>query len=324
MLTYKELLEKYSKSLNEESFPGKPVELYEPIKYMMDIGGKRLRPVLLLMACEAFGGKLEKAMPAAHAIEIFHNFTLVHDDIMDGARIRRGKDSIWKIWGEDTAILVGDTMFAMAIEYLIKTDHPKKIEMAEAFLKVAKEVCEGQQLDMNYEEEDDITIPDYLTMIKLKTAVLLATALQIGAMFGNAGKEDLQNIYDFGINIGMAFQLKDDLLDVFGNVDKFGKMPGGDILSDKKTFLLLKALAIANKKDKEIILNYVGEGDDDPEQKIMDITAIYAKLNLDKITITEMERLFERAEYHMEKVSLPEEKKAELLSIAQKMMYRDN
>jgi len=324
MLTYKQLLEKYSSSLKEESFPGKPVELYEPIKYMMEIGGKRLRPVLLLMACEAFGGKPEKAMPAAHAVEIFHNFTLVHDDIMDGAGIRRGKDSIWKIWGEDTAILVGDTMFAMAIEYLLKTDHPKKIEMAEAFLKVAKEVCEGQQLDMNYEDEDDITIPDYLAMIKLKTAVLLATTLKIGAMFGRAGKDDLQHIYDFGINIGMAFQLKDDLLDVFGNVDKFGKMPGGDILSDKKTFLLLKALDIANKKDKEIILNYVGEGDDDPEQKIMDITSIYAKLNLDKITVTEMERLFERAEYHMEKISLADDKKAELLSIAQKMMYRDN
>jgi geranylgeranyl diphosphate synthase type II len=324
MHTYKELLDKYSHSLEKESFSGKPAELYEPIKYMMDLGGKRLRPVLLLMACEAFGGSIKSAMHAAHAVEMFHNFTLVHDDIMDGAEIRRGKDTIWHIWGEDTAILVGDTMFAMAMEYLMKTDHPRIMEMMGSFTQVAREVCEGQQFDMNYEEAGDTTIPDYLGMIRLKTAVLIATSLELGAMIGGAGKDDLENIYEFGINAGLAFQLKDDLLDVFGSVDKFGKMPGGDILSDKKTFLLLKAMDIANKADKKIIEDYIGEGEDDPEQKIMDITAIYAKLNLDKITVTEMERHFERAEYHLEKVSLPEEKKAELLAIAKKMMYREN
>jgi len=324
MHTYTQLLEIYSKSLDGESFSGKPEELYEPIQYIMELGGKRLRPVLLLMACEAFGGNIEKAMPAAHALEVFHNFTLVHDDIMDGAAIRRGKDTIWKIWGEDTAILVGDTMFAMAVEYMLKTDHPHSKTLLANFLKVSKEVCEGQQLDMNYEEEENTTIPHYLSMIRLKTAVLLATALKTGGMLGNAGQEDLENIYEFGINIGMAFQLKDDLLDVFGNVDKFGKMPGGDILSDKKTFLLLKALTIAEEADKKAILGYIGEGEDDPEQKIMDITAIYARLNLDKITVTEMERHFERAEYHLEKVSLTDKKKAEMLSLAKKMMYRDN
>jgi geranylgeranyl diphosphate synthase type II len=198
------------------------------------------------------------------------------------------------------------------------------MEMMGSFTQVAREVCEGQQFDMNYEEAGDTTIPDYLGMIRLKTAVLIATSLELGAMIGGAGKDDLENIYEFGINAGLAFQLKDDLLDVFGSVDKFGKMPGGDILSDKKTFLLLKAMDIANKADKKIIEDYIGEGEDDPEQKIMDITAIYAKLNLDKITVTEMERHFERAEYHLEKVSLPEEKKAELLAIAKKMMYREN
>ena len=324
MHTYTQLLETYSKSLEKESFSGKPAELYEPIKYMMELGGKRLRPVLLLMACEAFGGDIKKAMPAAHALEMFHNFTLVHDDIMDGAELRRGKETIWQIWGEDTAILVGDTMFAMAVEFMLKTEHPKIKEMMHSIMQVAREVCEGQQFDMNFEDEEDITIPDYLGMIRLKTAVLLATALELGATLGDAGKDDLENIYEFGINIGMAFQLKDDLLDVFGSVDKFGKMPGGDILSDKKTFLLLKALTIADEEDKATILDYVGEGKEDPEQKIMDITAIYAKLNLDKITVTEMERHFERAEYHMEKISLPEEKKAELMSLAHKMMYRDN
>jgi len=324
MHTYEELLEQYRNSLEKESFSGQPPELYEPITYMMELGGKRLRPVLLLMACDAFGGDIESAISAAHAVEIFHNFTLVHDDIMDGAEIRRGKDTIWNIWGEDTAILVGDTMFAMAIEQMLKTDHPKSKEMLSCFLQVSKQVCEGQQLDMNFEEAGNTTIPDYLGMIRLKTAVLLASSLKLGAILAGANDKDLENIYEFGINTGLAFQLKDDLLDVFGNVDRFGKMPGGDILSDKKTFLLLKALTIADEADKKIIEDYIGEGSDDPEQKIMDITTLYARLNLDKITITEMERHFERAEYHLERVSLPEEKKAEMLSLAQKMMYRDH
>lgn len=324
MHTYKSLLEKFSTSLEKEEYIGKPSELYEPIQYMMELGGKRLRPVLLLMACDAFGGDIEKAMPAAHAVEVFHNFTLVHDDIMDGAEIRRGKETIWNIWGEDTAILVGDTMFAMAVEYLIKTQHPATKDLLSVFMKVARQVCEGQQYDMNFEDDDDTSIPDYLAMIRLKTAVLLGTSLKLGAMLANASEADQQEIYDFGVHIGMAFQLKDDLLDVFGNVDKFGKMPGGDILSDKKTFLLLKALNIAGKKDRKIIEEYFGEGESDPEQKIMDITSIYARLNLDKITLTEMERYFERAEYHLENISLPKENKAELLAIAQKMMYREN
>ncbi|MEN8224503.1 MAG: polyprenyl synthetase family protein [Bacteroidota bacterium] len=324
MNNYEELLEKFSQSLEKESFSGKPPELYEPISYMLKLGGKRLRPVLLLMACDTFGGKLKDAIPAAMSIEMFHNFTLVHDDIMDGAGIRRGKETIWNVWGEDTAILVGDTMFALAVEYLIKTDHPKSKEILEAFLKASKKVCEGQQYDMNYEEEEGTTIPDYLNMIRMKTAELIATSLTIGAIIGNASDEDIKHIYEFGINIGTAFQLKDDLLDVFGNVDKFGKMPGGDILSDKKTFLLLKALTIAEEGDKKIIEEYIGDGDDDPEQKIMDITAIYSKLHIDKITVTEMERHFERAEYHLDLITLPDEKKAELLGIAKKMMYRDN
>ncbi len=324
MHTYKELLEKFSGSLEKESFTGEPVELYEPITYMMELGGKRIRPVLLLMACDAFGGDIQKAMPAALAMEMFHNFTLVHDDIMDGANIRRGKETIWDIWGVDTAILVGDTMFAMAIEYLLKIDGAQSKDILAAFLKVSREVCEGQQFDMNFEEDENTSIPDYLGMIRLKTAVLIATSLQIGAMIANAGEEDLKNIYNFGINIGLSFQLKDDLLDAFGNVDKFGKMPGGDIISDKKTFLLLKALSIAGPKDRKLIESYFGDVDDDPEQKIMDITSIYHKLNLKNITVTEMERHFERAEYHLDLISLPKQKKAELLSLALKMMYRDN
>jgi len=324
MYTYEELLEAYSKSMENVDFSGNPPELYEPIQYMMELGGKRIRPVLLLMACDAFGGDIKNAMSAAHAVELFHNFTLVHDDIMDGADIRRGKETIWHGWGEDTAILVGDTMFAMAVEYLLKTDHPRSKEMVSAFMRVAKQVCEGQQYDMNFEEAEGTTIPDYLSMIKLKTGVLLATSLLLGAMTGNASEEDLKHIYEFGINTGMAFQLKDDLLDVFGTVDKFGKMPGGDILSDKKTFLHLKALILADEKDRKVIENYIGESDEDPEQKIMDITSIYSKLNIDKITVTEMERHFERGEYHLELVSLPEEKKAELLSLAKRMMHREH
>lgn len=324
MQTYKELLEKFSHALEQEHFGGQPPELYEPIRYMMELGGKRIRPVLLLMACEAFGCDEKTAMPAALAVEVFHNFTLVHDDIMDGATIRRGQDTIWNIWGEDTAILVGDTMFALAMEYLIKIEHPRNRELLAAFLQVAREVCEGQQFDMNFEDEDDTSIPDYLSMIRLKTAVLFATSLKMGAILGNAAEEDIRNIYDFGINMGMAFQLKDDLLDVFGSVDKFGKLPGGDILSDKKTFLFLKAIELAGKADLKVIEEYYGQEQEFPEQKVMDITAIYSRLNIDKITKTEMERYYQRALYHLEQVNLPPENKAELLSIAKKMMYRDN
>jgi geranylgeranyl diphosphate synthase type II len=291
---------------------------------MMDLGGKRLRPVLLLLACDAFGGDTDQAMDAALSLEFFHNFTLVHDDIMDGAEIRRGKETIWNIWGADTAILVGDTMFALAFEYMVKTDHEKTYRLLDGLIQVSKEVCEGQQLDMNYESELDIGIPDYFTMVHLKTAVLIGAALKMGAIIANASEEDIENIYEFGINIGMAFQLKDDLLDVFSSVDKFGKMPGGDITSDKKTFLLLKALDIADEADKKIIEDLYGEGVDAPEQKIMDITSIYSKLNIDKLTVTEMERYFERAEYHLKSVNLPEEKKAQLLSLANKMMYREH
>lgn len=324
MHNYEELYKKFKLALAQENISGKPDELYEPIRYMIDLGGKRLRPVLLLLACDAFGGNTDDAIPAALAIEMFHNFTLVHDDIMDGAEIRRGKETIWNIWGEDTAILVGDTIFTLALEYLNRIEHPKRSEITEAFLKASRQVCEGQQLDMNFEDEEETSIPDYLLMIQLKTAVLIATSLKIGAMLANADEEDLKNIFEFGINIGKAFQLKDDLLDVFGNVDKFGKLPGGDILSDKKTFLLLKALSIAGKKDKAVIESYIGEGEDDPEQKVMDITAIYSRLNIDKITITEMERHFERAVFHLKLVNLPEENKSELLKLAKKMMYRES
>lgn len=324
MHTYEELLEKFSQRLGKESFTGKPPELYEPIEYMMNLGGKRLRPALLLLACDAFGGDIDQAIDAALSLELFHNFTLVHDDIMDGADIRRGKDTIWNIWGEDTAILVGDTMFALAFEYMVKTDHEKTYRLLDGLIQVSKEVCEGQQLDMNYESEFDISIPEYFAMVHLKTAVLIGAALKMGAIIGNANEEDIENIYEFGINIGMAFQLKDDLLDVFSSVDKFGKMPGGDIVSDKKTFLMLKAMTIADDADKKIIKDWYGEGYDAPEQKIMDITSIFSKLNIDKLAITEMERYFERAEYHIELISLPEEKKAELMSLANKMMYRDH
>ena len=324
MHNYEDLYKKFKLALSKEEINGEPKDLYEPIRYMIDLGGKRLRPVLLLLACDAFGGNSDEAMPAALAVEMFHNFTLVHDDIMDGAEIRRGKETIWNIWGEDTAILVGDTMFTLALEYLNRIDHPGRKAITEAFLKASRQVCEGQQLDMNFEDEDNTSILDYLSMIQLKTAVLIATSLKIGAMLANAGEEDVKNIYEFGINIGKAFQLKDDLLDVFGNVDKFGKLPGGDILSDKKTFLLLKALSIANKKDKAVIEGYIGEGEDDPEQKIMDITAIYSKLNIDKITITEMERHFERALFHLDLIKLPAENKSELLKLAKKMIYRES
>jgi len=224
-----------------------PKNLYQPIKYSLELGGKRIRPALLLLANDLFGGKNKGAINAALAIEVFHNFTLLHDDIMDDAPLRRGKDTVYKKWGSNIAILAGDVMFVNAIQLLAKNDTSKLPEILDLFNTTAVEVCEGQQFDMNFETLQNVSIDDYLKMIELKTAVLLAASLKIGAILGNASQENANHIYEFGRNLGVAFQLMDDILDLYGDPEKFGKQVGGDIIANKKHtyYLKLKRLLLA-------------------------------------------------------------------------------
>ena len=245
----KQLQQDFADFLAKTDFSGQPKELYEPIAYTILQSGKRLRPMLCLLANEMFDGDEQEALWPALALETFHNFTLIHDDIMDKAPLRRGMETVYQKWNADIAILSGDAMLAQAFQYALKPQ--KGAEVARQLGKVAIEICEGQQMDLNFETLGNVTIPEYLEMIRLKTAVLLATALQMGATVAGAPADDIQRLYDFGINMGMSFQLQDDILDLYSDVAVFGKRHGGDIADNKKTYLYLKALELASAKDRQ-------------------------------------------------------------------------
>lgn len=308
--------------ISEQNFARKPVELYEPIAYTMGQGGKRLRPVLTLLACNLFGGDVKQAAYPALAVEVFHNFTLVHDDIMDKAPLRRGMDTVFKKWNADIAILSGDTMFAMAYQYALKTEPAFVPDILRVFSKAAIEVCEGQQMDMNFETQQEVKIADYLEMIRLKTAVLLGAALEIGAIVGKASELDIVNIYEFGVNLGIAFQLKDDLLDVFGNQKEFGKMSGGDIAANKKTYLYLKALELANPQQHAELTKYYSTNDMPVEGKIAAVRRIFNALQIEDQVSTIMERYFDAALSALSRINLPHQRKEPLLNFAEKLFHR--
>jgi geranylgeranyl diphosphate synthase type II len=315
----KEGIEKFIQSNN-----GNPKELYEPINYSLSLGGKRLRPFLLMQACEVFGGDINVALPSALGIEVFHNFTLLHDDIMDNAPLRRNMPTVHEKWSNSIAILSGDTMFVKSYQLILQTKHERVIELLELFSKTAIEVCEGQQLDMNFETSDNVRIDDYLKMIELKTAVLVATALKMGSIIANANKLDSNYIYDFGLNIGIAFQLQDDILDVYGNMENFGKMVGGDIACNKKTYLLLKSKELANDLQKIEIdkwLNYKGS---DLNAKINAVKEIYNDLKIREEAEKIMLYYFEKAIVALDKTGLIVEKKNMLKLFADELMVRSN
>jgi len=281
MTRIQQLQQEINTLISSQKFQGNPPALYAPIAYIMKQGGKRLRPVLTLLACDLFEGNIQDALYPALAVEMFHNFTLVHDDIMDKAPLRRGKETVYKKWNADIAILSGDTMFAMAYQYTLKTKAQFVPSILQVFSKAAIEVCEGQQLDMDFEKKDEVSIADYLDMIRLKTAVLLGASLEIGAVVAQATPKQVKAIYDFGTALGMAFQLKDDLLDVYGTQAEFGKISGGDIAGNKKTYLLLKALQLADDQTKAR-LNRLYKPDNTIEKasKINEVKAIFARLNV--------------------------------------------
>jgi geranylgeranyl diphosphate synthase type II len=273
---------------------GNPPELYDPITYLMSLGGKRIRPLLTVLAYGLYKEDYQKILTPAVAIEVFHNFTLMHDDIMDNAPLRRGKATVHEKWNENTAILSGDVMLVKAYELLLSIEPDILKESIQLFSKTAAEVCEGQQLDMNFENRETVSEEEYLDMIRLKTAVLLGFALQLGAVLAGASRADASHLYDFGVNIGIGFQLKDDLLDVYADKEKFGKQVGGDIIANKKTYLLVKAKQLATGKEKENLQQWLDAKTFDPEEKVKAVTAIYDKLEIKEKSMQLMADYFEK------------------------------
>jgi geranylgeranyl diphosphate synthase type II len=311
------------KSLKEFSFNDHPRELYDPIYYMLDMGGKRIRPAMVLAACEMFGGDYKEALPAALAIEVFHNFTLVHDDIMDQAPLRRGKETVYQKWNTPVAILVGDTMLSLAYDQLIQVKEGKLPEIIGLFNKTSIEVCEGQQMDMNFETADQVTIDEYLEMIRLKTAVLLAASLKIGAAIGGADAGNKDRIYKFGEAIGLAFQLKDDYLDVFGKQELFGKQASGDIVTNKKTYLFLKALELSATEDRQKLKELYKLDLNDNMEKIKTVRGIFEKYEIDRRTMALIQQYHDEAIRLLVEIGVPDDKKQILHSIAGQIVERN-
>ncbi|MGY3212139.1 polyprenyl synthetase family protein [Mucilaginibacter sp. HD30] len=311
------------KAVEKIDFPPYPAALYEPISYILDLGGKRMRPALLLMACDLFDGDVDKAMPPALAIEVFHNFTLMHDDIMDKAPLRRGKTTVHERWNANTAILSGDVMLIEGYKLIMQVEDRLLRTILTIFNNTAVGVCEGQQLDMEFEERDDVKIDEYIEMIRLKTAVVLGGALKIGALVGGADIKNADLLLEFGENLGLAFQLQDDILDVYGDPEKFGKQVGGDILSNKKTYLLIKATELANAENKTELNNWLTLTQYDAAKKVKAVTGIYNAVNVRHYAEAEMHKYADKAFKALDELSLPIEKKEYLKSFADSLMVRE-
>jgi geranylgeranyl diphosphate synthase, type II len=290
------------KALNQYTFGSHPKELYEPVDYILSIGGKRLRPVLTLLAAACYGNH-KNALYQALAVEVFHNFTLLHDDIMDQAPLRRGQATVHHKWDVNRAILSGDVMLIQAYELVVKNNQHHAAKLIDVFNKMAREVCEGQQLDMNFESHDKVSESDYLYMIERKTSVLLGCALQLGAIVSNAPASHQEALYAFGVNLGLAFQIKDDILDVFGDPAKVGKQVGGDILANKKTLLLIHALENAKENDAEELAYWLSEKSKNQE-KIKAVSILYQRLKTDVYAAEKSEAYYKEAMRHLEKIDI--------------------
>jgi len=309
-----------------QRFPATPKGLYEPIEYIMNLGGKRMRPILLLMSYELFKDDYKEALPAAYAVELFHNFSLVHDDIMDCAPLRRGKPTVHEKWNLNTGILSGDVMLVYVYEYLLKLkDHSRFDMLLETFNKAAIEVCEGQQFDMNFEREQEVGIEAYIKMIELKTSVLLAGGMKLGALYAGASLEDAEHVYQFGKNIGIAFQIQDDYLDTFGDPTKFGKKVGGDIVQNKKTYLVIKALEMANADVRMKLLSYMDNNNStiEEQEKISAVKDIFETLGIPALTKAAKEQYQELAFEHLHAVDVTKIRKAAIEEIATELLERE-
>ncbi|MDD6731593.1 MAG: polyprenyl synthetase family protein [Bacteroidales bacterium] len=301
-------LQKIEEALRNVPYPSKPEGLYEPIDYVLSMGGKRLRPTLLLMTCALYSDHPEQAMPAAIGIETYHNHTLLHDDLMDRADMRRGKPTVHKRWNDNTAVLSGDTMLIMAFRHIMNCPCARQAEVLRLFARSAQEICEGQQYDVNFENRTDVSEAEYLEMIRLKTSVLLACAVKMGALIGQAPDADADALYRFAEKIGLAFQLQDDYLDVYGDPAVFGKKIGGDILCGKKTFLLINALGRADADHKAQLLHLLADAEMPAQEKIAAVTDLYNRLDIPTLTLQAIDRFYDEARRELEKLSLPQDK----------------
>lgn len=322
MITREACLTLIDDSIKSIDWNREPKKLYEPIEYILSLGGKRIRPLLMLLTYQMYDDKFDEVLPAATAIEVYHNFTLLHDDLMDKSDVRRSKPTVHKVWDANRAILSGDAMLILSYHLLAKVPSEKLAKVLDVFNTATLEICDGQQYDIDFESRLDVTIEEYIQMISLKTAVLLANSMKIGAIISGAPEEDVELIYDFGLNIGLAFQLQDDYLDVYGDAAVFGKEIGDDIICNKKTYMLIQALSLASGSDKDELLKWVTAEEFNSEDKIEAVTTIYNKVGIDKICHDEMNQYYERAISSLAAVSVSEDKKIGLKKIAKELMAR--
>ena len=299
-----------------------PKNLYAPISYVLSIGGKRVRPLLMLLAYQLYKENYKEVLPAAVAIEVYHNFTLLHDDLMDEADMRRGQTTVHKKWNDNAAILSGDAMLILSYHLIAKTPNDKLAEVLAVFNQLTLEICDGQQYDIEFESQENVRESDYLDMIRLKTAVMLAGSMKIGAIIAGASKEEAQHLYDFGLNIGLAFQLQDDFLDVYGDPAIFGKKNGGDIVSNKKTYMLINAMNLAEGETKSKIMEWVNAETFNEEDKIQSMTAIYNELEIDKVCQIKMDEYYNKALSALDLIAVEESKKSSLKELAKSLMNR--
>lgn len=320
ILEYQEVVAAHFNALMVEK---EPKNLYEPIQYILSLGGKRMRPVLTLMAAEIFDCDYQEALQAATAVEVFHNFSLIHDDIMDDAPLRRGKVTVHEKWNINTGILSGDAMLILAYQYFEEYEPNVFRELAKLFSKTALEVCEGQQYDVDFETRDDVSINEYLKMIEYKTAVLVGAAMKMGAIVAETSQENADLIYDFGLNLGIAFQLQDDYLDAFGNPETFGKQIGGDIIENKKTYLYLKALEFGDKEDKDQLMHLFSIQPKENSDKIETVKTIFKESGSSMATQEAIKEYTQKAFETLKKMDISEEKKQVLYVFGEKLMNRN-
>jgi len=321
MHSFVDLSDKFENHFNKRHFPNDPSTLYDAAQYILRIGGKRIRPVSVLMACELFSDIPEDAYHLSTAIELFHNFSLIHDDIMDKAPLRRGMETVHTKYGESTALLAGDVMLIAAYEQINKIDSSKLKDVIALFNKTSKEVCEGQQLDMDFEKKSSVTFEAYLEMITLKTSVLLAASFQMGAIIGGAGLGNQEHLYQFGKNLGIAFQVQDDYLDAFGDPEKFGKQIGGDILANKKTFLLIHALSVANNDQKKELEDLMSDNIDDKVERVL---RIFSDCKVAEWATEIKEKYFSIAMNHLDATAVSNNRKEELEKLAKYLLQRES
>jgi geranylgeranyl diphosphate synthase, type II len=323
-MSFLPFLEIITQEIDQTQYGQKPVELYQPIGYIMSLGGKRLRPLLTVLSTQLFINNWQKALKPAIAVEVFHNFTLMHDDIMDRAPLRRGKPTVHQRWNDNVAILSGDVMLVEAYQLLLNVDIEVLPHVMRRFSRTAAEVCEGQQLDMNFESRWDVTEDEYLEMIRLKTSVLLGFALELGGIIAKTDTQTTQDLYDIGVNMGLGFQLKDDLLDVFGDPNKFGKQVGGDIIANKKTFLLIEALTQAEGNLKTDLNYWIAATDFDPTEKVQAITKIYQELDIKTKTENRIAAYFSKGLAGLQSLNVPVDRKAPLLDFVDYLLTRES